>query len=123
MWLYGLLGRMFHDVSRTRGDNWEVLLFLIGAPGTGKSSIVSLLQSFLQPDQVGMLPTRVEPQFPVASLVGKLMAFMTECGGCTLERDLLKLMASGDPVKVNAKHREATACPSGPSPSSSWATS
>lgn len=105
MWLYALLGRLFHDASKSeRGDNWEVVTLLLGAPGTGKSSVVALMQSYFQPSQVGIIPTTVEPLFPIASLRGKLLMVMTECGGCTLERDLFKQMASGDPVKLNTKH-------------------
>ena len=105
MWLYALLGRLFHDASKSeRGDNWEVVTFLLGAPGTGKSSVVALMQSYFQPSQVGIIPTTVEPLFPIASLLGKLLMVMTECGGCTLERDLFKQMASGDPVKLNTKY-------------------
>jgi hypothetical protein len=111
MWLYALLGRMFHYVGKRDGDNWETLVFLMGAPGSFKSSIVTIVQMFLQPSQLGILGTRVETQFPIDDLIGKLMGFMTECGGCTLERDLLKQMASGDSVRVAGKHKTAINVP------------
>jgi len=111
LWLYALLGRMFHDIGKSSGDNWEIVLFLIGTPGSFKSSIIAILKSYLQPNQFGVIPTRVEERFPIASLLGKLMIFMSECGGCTLEADLFKLMASGDPITVNVKHRTGTTIP------------
>ena len=112
MWLFVFIGRMFHDVGKSTGDNWEIIPFLIGAPGTFKSSIVSIVQSYFQADQVGVIATKVESQFPISSLVGKLVVVMTECGGCTLDRDLLKLMASGDPVTASTKHQSAILVPS-----------
>jgi hypothetical protein len=110
-WLYALLGRMFHYVGKQGGDNWEIMVFLMGAPGSFKSSIIAILQKFLQACQVGILGTRVEAQFPIDDLMGKLMAFMTECGGCTLERDLLKQMSSGDSLRVAGKHKTAICVP------------
>jgi len=106
LWLYALLGRLFHYVGKQGGDNCEVLLFLIGAPGSFKSSIADIIQCYFQPNQVGVIGTRVEPQFPLDGVVGKLIAIMTECGGCTLDRDLLKLIASGDPVRITGKHKD-----------------
>jgi hypothetical protein len=111
MWLYALLGRMFHYVGKRDGDNWETMVFLMGAPGSFKSSIIAIVQMFLQPSQLGILGTRVETQFPIDDLIGKLMGFMSECGGCTLERDLLKQMASGDSVRVAGKHKTAVNVP------------
>jgi hypothetical protein len=111
MWLYALLGRMFHYVGKRDGDNWEVMVFLMGAPGSFKSSIIAIVQMFMQASQLGILGTRVESQFPIDDLIGKLMGFMSECGGCTLERDLLKQMSSGDSVRVAGKHKTAINVP------------
>jgi hypothetical protein len=109
-WLYALLGRMFHYISK-KGDNWEIVLFLIGAPSSFKSSIIAILSSFFQPDQVGVIGTNVESTFPLDGVLGKLVALMTECASCTLARDLYKLIGSGDPVRVNGKYKTAINVP------------
>jgi hypothetical protein len=108
LWLYTLLGRMFHYVGKQTGDNWEIVPFLIGASGTFKSSLIALLERFLQPDQFGVIPTNVEPTYPIASLVGKLMVFMTECKGCNLNNQLFLQLATGDPVGITIKHVTST---------------
>lgn len=111
-WLYALLGRLFYYVGKDgSGDNWEAMTFLLGAPGSFKSSIVSIVSRYFQPSQVGILGTRVESQFPLDDIVGKLVAVMTECSGCTLDRDLLKLIASGDPVRIAGKYKTALNVP------------
>jgi hypothetical protein len=111
-WLYALLGRMFHYVGKQAGcDNWEIVPFLLGAPSSFKSSIITIMQSFLQPHQVGVMGTQVESAFPLEGLSGKLMVFMSECSGCTLDRDLFKQMASGDSIRISAKHKAAANVP------------
>ena len=97
--------------AKRDGDNWETMVFLMGAPGSFKSSIAAIVQMYVQASQIGILGTQVESQFPIDDMLGKLMGFMTECGGCTLERDLLKQMASGDSVRVNGKHKTAINVP------------
>lgn len=110
-WLYACLGRMFHYVDRD-GDNWEILPFLMGAPGSFKSSIISILMKFLQEWQVGVIGTRVEGQFPLDGILGTLMAFMPEAGGCTIDRDLLKQVITGDAVNIAGKYKRAINVPS-----------
>jgi hypothetical protein len=107
-WKYGLFGRMFHRVGKNNGDNWEICHIALGAPGTGKSSEISVLQSYLQPGQFGVIATKTEKRFPITSLQGMLMVFLTETGGCDLDKELLKQMISGDPVTVATKFKMAS---------------
>ncbi len=107
-WKYGLFGRMFHRVGKNNGDNWEICHIAVGAPGTGKSSEISVLQSYLQPGQFGVIATKTEKRFPITSLQGMLMVFLTETGGCDLDKELLKQMISGDPVTVATKFKMAS---------------
>lgn len=112
-WFYALFGRMFHRVGKntTAGDNWEIVPCCQGAPGTGKSSIVAVLESYLQPTQFGVIATKTEERFPITALMGKLMVFLTEMGGCDLDKELLKQMVSGDPVNVAGKFLTASVVP------------
>jgi hypothetical protein len=107
-WYQALFGRMFHGVGKTDGDNWEICVSSQGAPGTFKSSSVSILQSYVQPSQYGVIATKTEKRFPIAALEGKLMVFLTETGGCDLDKELLKQMTSGDPVTVAVKFQTAS---------------
>ena len=106
-WLCAMLGRLFFYLGKQTGDNWEVVPFLLGAPGSFKSSILALVASFFQKEQVGVIGTDVEPQFPLDGIPGKMVAIMAEAGGCTLKRELFKQMASGEAIKVNTKHKTA----------------
>jgi hypothetical protein len=106
-WYYGLFGRMFHLVGKTDGDNWEICPSSQGAPGTFKSSTISVLQSYVQPTQYGVIATKTEKCFPISAMQGKFMVFLTETGGCDLDKELLKQMTCGDPLTVAIKFKMA----------------
>lgn len=113
-WLYAFFGRMFHRAGKNLeqgGDNWEIVPCCQGAPGTFKSSLVSLLQSYLQPSQVGVIATKTEQRFPIAALAGKLMVFLTEMAGCDIDKELLKQMVSGESICMATKFKTATTIP------------
>jgi hypothetical protein len=107
-WYYALFGRMFHRVGKTDGDNWEICPSSQGAPGTFKSSTISILQSFVQPGQYGVIATKTEKRFPISAMEGKFMVFLTETGGCDLDKELLKQMTCGDPLTVAVKFKTAS---------------
>lgn len=110
-WVDAFFGRMFHRAGKQGGDNWEIVVCCQGAPGTFKSSLVSLLQSYLQSNQVGVIATKTEQRFPIASLAGKLMVFLTEMGGCDIDKELLKQMVSGESICMATKFKTATTIP------------
>jgi hypothetical protein len=110
-WFKILFGRMFHCVGKSNGDNWEIAPMCIGAPGTFKSSVIAILQSFVQPNQFGVLATKIEERFPITALMGKLMVFMTETDGCDMDKELLKQMIAGDCVAVSVKFKSASMLP------------
>jgi hypothetical protein len=96
---------MFHRVGKTDGDNWEICPCLQGVPGTFKSSTISILQSYLQPGQFAVIATKTEKRFPISAAEGKFMVFLTETGGCDLDKELLKQMTCGDPLTVAVKFK------------------
>jgi hypothetical protein len=104
-WYYALFGRMFHRVGKTNGDNWEICPCSQGVPGTFKSSTISILQSYLQPGQFAVIATKTEKRFPISAAEGKFMVFLTETGGCDLDKELLKQMTCGDPLTVAVKFK------------------
>lgn len=59
-------GRMFYDVNER--DTWQVIPFLKGVAGTGKSFIINILLSIFDPKDVGILSNNVEEQFGLAPL-------------------------------------------------------
>lgn len=51
--LCALFGRTFFMVNQR--DGWQVLTYLVGVGGTGKSLLLNILQSFFPPCRVGYL--------------------------------------------------------------------
>ena len=65
-WMFVFIGRMFYDVNER--DTWQVIPFLKGVAGTGKSFIINILLSIFDPKDVGILSNNVEEQFGLAPL-------------------------------------------------------
>ncbi|KAJ3029115.1 hypothetical protein HDV00_009783, partial [Rhizophlyctis rosea] len=61
------LGRLFFEVGER--DNWSYMLYLLGAPGTGRSSIMNVVQRFF--DHVGTIGAAHEKTFGLAALYDK----------------------------------------------------
>ena len=57
-WMYILIGRMFYDVSDH--DNWQILPYLLVLAGTGKSTILEILNMIYEKEDIGYLGNNVE---------------------------------------------------------------
>ncbi|NDC38067.1 MAG: hypothetical protein EBZ48_08435, partial [Proteobacteria bacterium] len=75
-WLYILLGRLLFPLGQH--DDWQVIPFLKGTAGTGKSSIAAIVQDWFAPEDRGIVTVNCEKTFGLQSLVGKRVWFMTE---------------------------------------------
>ena len=67
--LCALLGRTLLPLNRL--DRWQVLPFLVGIGGTGKSLLLTVLQHLFAHGRVGNLGCRREEVFGLANLVDK----------------------------------------------------
>jgi hypothetical protein len=65
-----LLGRMFYEVGEL--DDWQVMLFIKGLAGTGKSTLLKLLEKCYAPEDVGVVSNNMEAKFGIAPLVDKV---------------------------------------------------
>jgi hypothetical protein len=59
--MYIMFGRCLHYVGEK--DNWQVMMYLIGEAGTGKSTIIDTLQKFIPSPLVGSFGSGGESQF------------------------------------------------------------
>jgi hypothetical protein len=70
-WLMAMMGRCLHHANTF--DNWQVVLYIKGRAGTGKSTIVSLLQSIYEMKDIANISNNTEGTFGLMSLPNKLM--------------------------------------------------
>ncbi|KAJ3079322.1 hypothetical protein HK102_003864 [Quaeritorhiza haematococci] len=68
-WFLVLIGRLQYTVKNH--DSWQIMPFLQGAGGTGKSTVLSVIQAMFPPDQLGNVGSRHEAKFGLQGLSNK----------------------------------------------------
>ena len=77
MWLCIFMGRMCFDIGEL--DNWQVLLYLLGQAGAGKSTIMmKILQKFYDEEDVGIISNNIDSKFGIKPHVNKFMIIAPE---------------------------------------------
>jgi len=105
-WFFAMLGRLLFDVGEL--DNWQVLLFLKGVAGSGKSTIAQIVKYLYAANQVGVLSSNAEAKFWLAPLYDKKLVLCPEA-----KRDFgisqgdLQSMVLGEEVSVPIKYKSA----------------
>lgn len=107
-WMYILIGRMFYDVSDH--DNWQILPYLLGLAGTGKSTILEILNMIYEKEDIGYLGNNVEKQFPLQAIEDKFIFLSSELRDWSnMDQATIQQMISGENVSVSKKFKTATA--------------
>jgi Family of unknown function (DUF5906) len=106
-WVYILLGRMLYDLNEH--DGWQVILFLKGQAGTGKSTIcTSVVKHMYDSIDVGVLSNNMERKFGLSAFYDKNVFIAPECrNDLSIEQAEFQSMVSGEDIQVNYKHKKA----------------
>lgn len=105
-WFFVNLGRLMFGVGEL--DNWQILFFLKGVAGSGKSTIAQLMKYVYPPEAVGVLSSNAEAKFGLAPVYKKKLVICPEA-----KRDFgisqgdLQSMVSGEEVSVAIKYKDA----------------
>jgi hypothetical protein len=76
-WLCIFMGRMCYDIGEL--DNWQVLLYLLGQAGAGKSTILmKILQKFYEEEDVGIISNNIDAKYGIKPHGGKFMIIAPE---------------------------------------------
>jgi len=105
-WLYIMLGRCLFGFKEL--DRWQVMMYVIGLAGTGKSTFTNhVLKKIFRDTDVGILDNNIEEQFGLYNLIKSGEKFVTI--GVELDNtfklkrtDFLK-MVSGDDLMIAVK--------------------
>jgi phage/plasmid-associated DNA primase len=100
-----MLGRLLHPVNQY--DEWQVMMYILGVAGCGKSSILHIVERIFPPDQVGIISSSGEPRWMIGSLHDKLvwMCPETKRDFC-LSNNNLQSMISGDMIEFEKKGKD-----------------
>ena len=81
--MYALLGRLLYEVGQR--DNWQVLLFVKGMAGSGKSTIAKLIRNCYPSHLVGTLGSKMEETFGLSAIADKLSLGLARLGAASFE--------------------------------------
>ena len=104
-WFYVLCGRMLYDLGKY--DDWQVVAFLKGLAGTGKSVILNFISSIYDDSDVGILSNTVEKQFGLGFIVDKFIAIADDIRkNMQLDQSEFQNAVSGNGLSCAVKYKE-----------------
>lgn len=106
-WFYILSGRMMYPIGEN--DGWQVIPFLLGQAGTGKSSITNnVIAELYDATDVGLLSNNSERQFGLGAFYDKFIFVAPEIkSDMKLEQAEFQSMCSGEEMQIAIKHKTA----------------
>lgn len=107
-WIYIFLGRLLHDLNEY--DCWQIMPFLKGKAGTGKSLIALLAKAFFEEEQVGILSSNVETKFGLGPLADKFVIICLEVKkNFQMNQAEFQSIVSGEMIQLAVKNKDAFA--------------
>ena len=105
-WFYVFIGRMIYEIHEY--DDWQVLLFIKGVAGSGKSTLGKLVSYMYDANDVGVLSNNTEKKFGLSALVEKLIYVCYEVkNDFQLDQGEFQCMVSGEQMSIPFKHEMA----------------
>ena len=105
-WFYVMAGRMLYPLNER--DGWQVVPFLLGVAGSGKSTITDMLigNIYDRAMDVGVLSNNCERQWAVSGLINSLIWVCPEVkDDFSLEQAIFQSMVSGESISVAEKFK------------------
>lgn len=106
--LFALIGRLFFKVGVK--DGWQVMPYLVGIGGTGKSLILNVVQHLFAPGMVGNLAAKREEVFGMANLMDKELVMgrdMPAKLSGSLSQEVMQSMTAGEGMEIPRKGQTA----------------
>ena len=106
-WLYVFCGRLCYNVNEC--DGWQVIPFLKGLAGTGKSTIITkVCKKFYDAEDVKTLSNNIEKKFGLDSISDGFMFISPEIkGDMALEQAEFQSLVSGEDMSIARKNLKA----------------
>lgn len=107
-WMYILMGRLIYEVGEM--DGWQVIPFLKGAAGSGKSTItLKVCSRFYEKADVGILSNNIERKFGISAFCDKYLFVAPEIkSDLQMEQAEFQSIVSGEDIQINMKFQKAS---------------
>jgi hypothetical protein len=100
------MGRLLFELGEH--DSWQVIPFICGKAGTGKSTILKAAGWFFRDEDVETLANNSQKGFGLETFLGKLMWRCMEVkNDLSLDQAQLQSMVSGECISIQRKHKTA----------------
>lgn len=104
--VYAMMGKCFYEVGEM--DRWEVIMFIKGVAGSGKSTIGKFLKEIYPATDIAILSSNIEKKFGLQPIFDKLLWLCFEVkGNWGLDQGDFQCMISGEEIPVAMKHKTA----------------
>lgn len=105
--VYAMMGRCMYNVNEL--DHWEVIMFIKGVAGSGKSTIGRILKDIYPAADIAILSSNIERKFGLGPIYDKLMFLCLEVkASWALDQGDFQSMISGEEVMIAIKHQTAS---------------
>jgi len=107
-WMWASWGRLYFP-GRMR-DNWQVVFWLKGVAGAGKSTLTHAIKAPYDAADIGIMQNNVETQFGLEPLYDNFLILAPEVkANFSLDSAVFQVIASNDETSVSRKGRAAVA--------------
>ena len=102
-WMFVFIGRLFYEVNEK--DSWQVIPFLKGVAGSGKSTIIKVVQKLYNSRDIGVISNNIEKQFGLSTIFTKKIFIIPEMkGDFALDVACFQSMITGEELSMAVKH-------------------
>lgn len=104
-WMYIFIGKMLYEVGQL--ERWQIMPYLHGSAGTGKSSICEVIKGIYESKDVGVIENTIEEKFGLAPLCDKYIFIAPEVKkNFSLDQALFQKIISGEEVCLPKKNKD-----------------
>lgn len=102
-WVYVFTGRLIYEIDEL--DGWQIIFFVQGQAGTGKSTyVMNVCKMLYDEEDVGVMSNNIQTKFGLSDLVDKLLYVAPEIKrDFSIEQGEFQSIISGDKVTINIK--------------------
>tara|TARA_B100001093_G_scaffold3139_3_gene3235 strand:+ start:5340 stop:7109 length:1770 start_codon:yes stop_codon:yes gene_type:complete len=106
-WVYVMTGRLIYEIDEL--DGWQVIFFVQGQAGTGKSTYANYVcKQLYEEEDVGIMSNNIQRTFGLSDLVDKKLYIAPEIKrDFNIEQGEFQSIVSGDKVTINIKFQNS----------------
>ena len=102
-WMFVFIGRLFYEVSEL--DSWQVIPFMKGVAGTGKSTVIKVIQLMYNRADVGVISNNIEKKFGLSTIFNKTIFVVPELkGDFAMDQADFQSMVTGETLSMPVKN-------------------